>query len=77
MIQKVRDGTALTDLAYRTRAIDTKDTKELAAFRAQCPLSETEEDIDLKLALALLNDRGLYAQVLRKTGAETAARATN
>lgn len=77
LLQNVRSGTALTDRAYRTRVIDAADTKELAAFRAHCPLSETEEDIDLKLALALLNDQGLYAQVLRQASAETAERATN
>ncbi len=73
LLRRIRRGQAVIDRATRSRNIDPADQKEISALRARCPLREDDQEIDLQVALALLDDGALYAEILRG-GPETAER---
>ncbi len=77
LLEKIRRGERLINRQLRTQIISPNDTESLDELRANCPVSEEETDLDLQVALALLEDAGLYAEVLRGDGPRTAVRVTN
>ena len=77
LLEKIRRGERLINRQLRTQNINLNDTESLDELRANCPVSEEETDLDLQVALALLEDAGLYAEVLRGDGPRTAVRVTN
>jgi carboxyl-terminal processing protease len=76
LLKRVRHGDMQVDRTARSRNIDPDDEAELSVLRAQCPVSESDPEIDLQVALELLGDAKLYAQTLRGRPT-TAERSTN
>jgi carboxyl-terminal processing protease len=76
LLERVRRGDMRVDRAARSRSIAPGDEAGLSALRAQCPVSESDPEVDLQVALGLLGDVTLYAQALRG-GPTTAERTTN
>jgi len=77
LLGKVRRGEAVISRKTRTRSISPHDEAGLAELRARCPVSEEENKLDLQVALALLEDTSLFAQLLRGGVPETAERPAN
>ncbi len=79
---KTSDAGALLELArgggalIERRSNPVKNAAERAALRAQCPVSESDDEIDLQIALRLIRDKNLYKQILRG-GPATAKRTIN
>jgi carboxyl-terminal processing protease len=72
LLEQMRSGTAPID----RRNIPMRNEAEISRLRAQCPVSESDGEIDLQVALRLIQDTGLYTQILR-IGSATAERAIN
>jgi hypothetical protein len=62
----LRRGEGVTAAADRTRHIDPEDSDALKTHRALCPPVADESDLALQLALAILNEPGLYTNLLRQ-----------
>jgi carboxyl-terminal processing protease len=77
LLGKVRHGEFVISRKARTRSISPHDDAGLAELRARCPVSEEENKLDLQVALALLEDSSLFAQLLRGGVPETAERSAN
>jgi len=77
---KTSDAATLLDQARRGRAqikrhrSPVKSATEREALRAQCPVSESDDEIDLQVALRLIRDKSLYKQIVR--GAPATAKRT-
>lgn len=69
VLRRVQRGQQPFPAALRQMAIDSDDAEAVKAFRNNCPPSDKENDLDLKVAKRLLLDRKLYA---RATSMETA-----
>lgn len=70
LLEQMRRGGA--QMVRRTGPLKTE--AERVALRAQCPVSESDDEIDLQVALRLIRDQNLYKQILR--GGPTTAKRT-
>lgn len=75
MLNQIRHGEAVIATATTRRKLDPDDKAQIEALRALCPVVEEDRDLDLQVALAVLSDSPLYAQILGRS-AETAERPT-
>ncbi len=66
LMPALRRGEGVTAAADRTRHIDPEDSDALKTHRALCPPVADESDLALQLALAILNEPGLYTNLLRQ-----------
>ncbi len=65
VLEKVRSGEITIDRVSRTRKLRPDDDEGRATLRARCPVNDAENELDLQVATALLDDSSLYAQILR------------
>ena len=63
-ITQLKMGKGHIDHATRTRKIDDSDRAALQAHRDQCPPEIGQDDKDIRLAEAILEDPALYAAIL-------------
>ena len=75
VIDSLRRGSQPLDASVRARQVDPNDDDAVDALRANCPVQEGENGIDLQVAKTLLTDPVLFARALRGT-ASTARAAT-
>jgi len=75
VLTALRAGRGIIDRATRTRDIDPKDAEAVESFRALCPPRGDGADISLEVATAILEEPGLYEQILAldDRSAQTAA----
>ncbi len=75
ILTALRSERGIIDWATRTRDIDPKDAEAVEAFRALCPPRGDGADISLEVATAILEEPGLYEQILAldERSAQTAA----
>ncbi|MEM7222785.1 MAG: S41 family peptidase [Pseudomonadota bacterium] len=77
LIGKIRTGHALIDWSLRSKDVTNAGDDTVAALRAQCPLTESDQEIDLQVALRILRDEALYTQVVRSAPATALRSATS
>jgi len=65
VLAEVGRGRNLVHRELRQRQIDDGDDAAVAAFRARCPTRDGESEVDLRVALQLLHNPGLYATAQR------------
>jgi len=70
VLRKLRRGALPLSPALRQSAVDDADEPAVRSFRANCPAVETENELDLEIALALLRDKQLYARASGLQAAE-------
>ena len=75
VVEALRSGGAITNRTTRVRAIDPNDGAAIKAHRALCPPRDDGADISLEVATAILEEPGLYEQILAldERSAQTAA----
>jgi len=63
VLREIRRGDLPLPATLRQSNVDDSDDAAVAAFKAHCPEVETENALDLEVALRLLEDQQLYAAV--------------
>ena len=71
VLAKIAQGRLPYAQTLRQATVDDRDKGAVDAFKANCPAVETEEALDLDVALRLIEDNGLYAR-LRESQAAAA-----
>lgn len=75
VLSQLRSGNNLMGRELRQQPVDIDDETALATFRAHCPTRDGEHEVDLRVALGLLQDPGLYATAQRGATITAEARA--
>lgn len=65
LIGALRDGELVPVPTVLRNTVGPEDEAHLKRLRAVCPLQKAEEEVDLKVALMLLEDPALYERALR------------
>lgn len=73
VLDSIRQGKAVIEQAAYRVSIESKDEAGIEALRNRCPVDERIRELDLKVAVALIRDHMLYAEVLN-SASNTAAR---
>lgn len=73
VLAKIRQGNAVIGQSVYRVSIETSDEAGIETLRKQCPVDERIRDLELQVAVALIRDQLLYAEVLVR-GSNTAAR---
>lgn len=68
VLNRLRRGLLPIAKPVRQRPVDSRNTAQIEALLTHCPPSEVENDIDLQVALQLLNNASLYARAIDGPG---------
>lgn len=77
ILAELRSGGGIIDRATRTREIDPDDEAALKAHRALCPPRNDAQDFSLEVAKTILQEPGLYDQIMALDGGQHSAAATH
>lgn len=65
ILTELRQGQLRVDRKTIARIVDPNDSVAVESLRANCPSSEKSADLDVELAIALLQENDLFARTLR------------